>query len=42
MTYTLRNPKTGETFKVEVNSEVEENDIRMYAAVCGWDIIDVE
>lgn len=42
MIYTLRNPKTGETITVEVNSEIEENDIRMYAAVCGWDIVNVE
>lgn len=42
LTYTIRNPKTGETLRVLVTSENEETEFRNLVAVCGWEVIDVD
>lgn len=40
--YHLRNTATGEEMMVLVNSEKEETEIRNLAAICAWEIIEVE
>jgi len=42
MTYTLRNPKTGETITVAVMTEIEETELRNFVAIFGWEIISTE
>lgn len=42
MIYTIRNPKTGETFKVSVESQQGETELRNMVAICGWEIVDTE
>jgi hypothetical protein len=40
--YHIKNPVTGEEAHVMVNNEEEEQDIRMYMAVMGWELLEIE
>jgi hypothetical protein len=40
--YHIKNPVTGEEVHVMVNNEEEEQDIRMYMAVMGWELLEIE
>ncbi len=42
MFYTIRNPKTGETLKVLVESQQQETELRNLVAICGWEIVTTE
>jgi len=42
MEYTIRNPETGETIRVEVNTEQEETELRNFIAIFGWEIVSTE
>jgi hypothetical protein len=40
MIYRIRNPKSGETLKVIVESQQDETELRNLIAICGWEILE--
>lgn len=42
MTYTIRNPKTGKTLRITVETQQDEVELCNMVAICGWEIVETE